>query len=748
MSTQEHPSRGDGRASNSSLAEGARTDLASKESLALRADRRAVLLAVVGVGVSSIVAQLALLREMMSAFAGVELVLGVVLGNWFLLTGLGSFLGRFVRRLRDVERPFLLGLMFLAILPPGQVFLLRAFRDVIFLRGQLIGPAETVLASAVLLLPYCLLSGWLLTLACEILARRGRQGSVGSVYIADTLGSIAGGAASTFILIPLLDHIAVLYIPAVLTLILASLASLRLGRRATAAISAAAAVAVGVLALATDMDGLSTRLQHRGQSVVFRGNSPYGRLVVTESAGQKSFIENGLPILSTNDVQEAEEAAHYAMAQRPQAQRVLLIGGGVSGTAREVLKYSPAEVTYVELDPLIVDVGRRFVPEALADPRLRVVSADGRQFLRQTGQLYDVILLDVPDPSTSQINRFYTAEFFRDARRHLREGGVLSLGLGRYENYLSPPLTRLLTTAKATLAQSFRHVLLVPGGRVFFLASDGEVHADIAERIAQAGVRTRLMNHGYLDAVLSPDRMAALASLGGAAPVNKDFSPVLYYYHLLYWASQFKVSFGVLEAVLLASLGAYVLAAGAAPRAIFASGFAASSLEVVLLLGFQVLCGSVYRQLGVIVTLFMVGLAAGALLAQRRPARRPSRAVAIVGLALAAVASCIPAALKLLAGGGALLASQAGVQIVIGAMTFLVASLVGLQFPLAAMAERTRSLAASRLYVADFLGACLGALLASTLLIPLLGVATVCWLAAGLNVIAAGILLIRKGSKQ
>jgi len=705
--------------------------------------RVAIVWAVAGVGVSSVVTQLSLMREMLGAFAGNEMVLGVILGNWFLLTGLGAFLGRTARRLRNPSSLFTWAQMLLAVLPLAQVFLLRTLRDVVFTRGQVIGPAETVAASFVLLLPYCLVSGYFLTLACAVLARQGDSRGTGRVYLADSLGSIVGGMVFTFILIRLFDHLGILYIPAMLNLLLAGAVALCLGRKAGAGVAGVAMAGLIALAAATDLDDISTSLQYPSQKIVFRGSSPYGRLVVTESAGQVNFIENGLPIISTNNVLQVEEAVHYAMAQRPGARRVLLVAGGVSGTAKEILKYGVSEVTYVELDPLIIDVGRRFMPESLDDRRIQVVNTDGRQFLRQAKQAYDVIIVDVPDPSTSQINRFYTAEFFHDAKHGLSAGGVLSLALGHYENYVSPELAQMLVSAKRTLGQSFRNVLLIPGGRVFFLASDGELYHEIAARIEQAGVPTKLMNRHYLDAMLSADRMADLARVTTrSAATNEDFSPVLYYYHLLYWMSQFKVSFGLMEAVLLALLAIYLVRIRSVPLAIFASGFAASSLEVVLLLAFQVLCGSVYRQLGVIVTLFMVGLAVGAFLANRRISAAPRKDLARLGLALAAMGGLIPLALMGVARGTGWLASTAGVQVAIGAMTFVVAGLVGMQFPLAGLAESADSaLTASRLYTADFVGACVGALLASTLLIPLLGVAAVCILAAGLNAAAAIVLL-------
>ena len=118
-------------------------------------------------------------------------------------------------------------------------------------------------------------------------------------------------------------------------------------------------------------------------------------------------------------------------------------------------------------------MARRYVPDSLADPRIHVINSDGRLFVRQTPRQYDVVIADVPDPSTSQLNRFYTREFFAEVRRILLPGGVLSFSLGTYENYLSPELARLIGVAERTLREVFANVLILPGGRVFFLASDG-----------------------------------------------------------------------------------------------------------------------------------------------------------------------------------------------------------------------------------------------------------------------------------
>ena len=117
--------------------------------------------------------------------------------------------------------------MLVAMLPLAQVFLLRALRNVVFIRGAAVGVTETVGAAFVLLLPYCLVAGYALTLACSILAREEGPAGIGRAYVADSIGSIIGGVLFSFVLVRFLDHIAILVCPALLNLVLAALVGLR-----------------------------------------------------------------------------------------------------------------------------------------------------------------------------------------------------------------------------------------------------------------------------------------------------------------------------------------------------------------------------------------------------------------------------------------------------------------------------------------------------------------------------------------
>ncbi len=335
-------------------------------------------------------------------------------------------------------------------------------------------------------------------------------------------------------------------------------------------------------------------------------------------------------------------------------------------------------------------------------------------------------------------------EFFGEVRRILRPGGVLCLTLGEYANYVDDPLADLLASARRTLAEHFANVLILPGGRVFLLASDGPLGSDIGTRIAAAGVPTKHVRSEYLIGTLTEGRLADLARAARRdAPVNRDFSPVLCYYHLRRWISRFTVRVGVLEGILLLAFGIYVVRLRPAAMAIFTTGFAAAALEVVLLAGFQILYGSVYQRVGLIVTVFMAGLAVGAWAANRRGAWG-RRALVATEFAVAGFAVLLPFALSAVGR----IAPVAGIwgEGAVAILTGALGVLVGLEFPLAARAEFDAvAPTASRLYTADLLGACAGAMLVSTLLIPLVGVLGVCLIAAGANVISGGLLLVRRG---
>ncbi len=701
-----------------------------------------VLVVVAGLGFCATVAQLALVRELLGAFSGNELTFGIALASWLGLTAIGTWLGSRVHRGLRPLRLLAIGLAIVSLLPIAEVLAIRGLRAVVFPRGIAVDPIATALACLVALGPFCIGSGAGLIYGCRILGRPTNSPSTGRIYVADATGSIAGATVFTFGFAPRLDHVAILCCSsAVMFGIAATVCWRRRGRLLAIGSGTAAALAVATAAIG-HLDAVSTAWQFRGSEVVWRASSPYGRLVVTRGWGQLTFFENGVPVAFTANAVATEEIAHYAMAQRPAAKSVLLIGGGVAGVAREVLRY-PAirDVTCVELDPEMVAAGRQLLAPNLSDPRIHVVVADGRRYVQRTAERFDAILIALPDPTTFQLNRFFTAEFFATAKRILAPGGVIAFGIGHYENYVSGDLAQLLASSRQTLAEAFTHVVAIPGGRVFFLGSNLPLHRDIAAALERAGIAPRLVNRNYLDATLTPDRLADIdAAIAIPARTNRDFRPVLYLLRLQQWESQFAFPAGGFAVALVIALGTCLLRFPPVPRMVFASGFAASALEVAALVAFQVFYGAMYQQIGLVVAVFMLGLAAGSALGVRASVTSPRQAVRWLALGVAVLAATFAVALPEIGGLDQLTGSTVGGQLAVLTLTLSLAGVVGAQFAIASAETSPRDpQAAPRLFSADLVGAALGAIAVSSFMLPAWGLTTVCLATAGLNLVAAAL---------
>lgn len=705
-------------------------------------------------GITSTMVQLVLLREMLCVYHGNELVLGILLGHWFLLAGVGAWGGR--RRLRDrSDFPrcslgvFLAGLLVLAWVPVLVLLALRMGLHLFFVRGAMIGPVGTLWSSLVLLLPCGLLVGWLLVWA-SLLAeyQTGSTTAISRIYAADGLGSLIGGVVFTFVLVVWLDHLAILIVAGLMLSLFVVVVARAIRLRGLWCWG----LSVTALLLVINWNGLldeqSIGAQYPGQRLVLVANSPYGRTLVTEYGGQYQMVENGMVVASTDQVEPAEEAAHYAMSQHPQARWVLVVGGALSGIVPEVLKYHPEHVVCVDHDARLNEMARRYLPGVWQDSRVQWIATDARRHIRQTTHRYDVVILNLPDPSTSMINRYFTREFYRETRQILARDGVLSFALGRYENYISPVQARLLSTAYTTVREVFPEVILLPGLRTFFLASERTLDSDVASRLKERNIATRFVSEAYLRGMFTADRLADLKrAVEDKGEINRDFQPVLYLSHVRSWIDQFADTRTAAwaSAVFLFIVAVLGLRWHPESLAILVSGFSASAMEVVLIVVFQIACGALYQGLGGLVALFMGGLVVGSMVGRRIPPGR--RSLGWTALALGLYAALVPTAFSAGWGGGrssvGLWQSSWTIALILAGL----AVLVGMEFVVASrQAETQRFSLASRLYQADFLGAFLGAVLTGACLVPAVGLHWTCWLTAALNGIIGWFMIVRTKS--
>jgi spermidine synthase len=699
---------------------------------------RILKIAIISLGITSVISQLVLIREFLAIFGGNELIFGIILGNWTLLTGIGSYLGK-----KLPSSPHVIGGLHLGMgtLPLLLILILRISRNILFTPGEIANPMELFAWSFVILIPLCLITGSYLTLACSLYSKDHPASDIGSVYITDSMGDIIGGALFSFVLIYVLNQVQITYLLSVMNFMLGLAVSISLStprrfsflRSPGAGIGMLACVGlcvVGFIISGVDINTQSLATLYEDQHIIYEKNSLYGHIVVTETADQITVFENNIPFFSTQDVIAREETVHYAMVQVEKEDiRVLLIGGGVSGTLEEIRKYPVSVVDYVEIDPDIIDMGHLYSDLEGAT----IYTMDGRQYVKTTSSVYDVVILDVPDPDSAQLNRFYTVEFFGEVRTILADHGVLSLSVSSSPHYLGRPSRLLNSSLYKSLQHHFSQIILIPGTDTYFLASNAPLTQSISEKIAQKSISTDFVQYYYLSGLLTHDRINMIEeSVSEDVRMNSDFHPQAYYHYLVHWTSQFHTSFLVFLGVI--ALCVVVFFSGISmhpiPFAIFTTGFTGAALEIVLVLGFQILYGYVYSQVGILITVFMMGLLVGAGVISKW---NPSHSFRFL--------LCIESSFMVCSGVLVFILPSL-TQPFFLMIIMVLGMLVGAEFPLASLLYFSDlPTTAATLFSADLLGACLGALLVSSLLIPLLGVLTTCAAIAGLNAVSLIVLL-------
>ena len=654
-------------------------------------------IALTTLGFTSTIAQVLLMRELVATFYGNELLFGLVLATWLAWVAAGAWISDFGSQIARLAPPsrklpafgkvpqsaMAVGLVGAAVLLLAEMALVRGVRLLLRVTpGAFVEFGPMVGAVVLILAPLCLLVGFLFTLGARLTVEQG--GSAGRAYVWESIGAVTGGALFSFLLIRYLDPFQTALLVSAVNLAVAS-GKLQIANPQSAVRSPQSAVRNPQSAVRSPQSAIrnphspfsilhspsstllllpsclllllslplgrslhTATLRWQWPDLAFVADSPYGRLAVQARDGQRVFYENGLLAFETQGT-FPEEVAHFSLLAHPDPREVLLVGGGVAGDLREILKHPGTRVTYVELDPLLIETAQAHLPPqdaaVLDDPRVTLVLTDGRLYVKTARRTFDAVILDLPEPATGALNRFYTREFFAEVRAVLNPGGLFALGLPSAENYWSPELARRNGSVYWTLRDVFPEVVVLPGEHNFFLASDVPLEADPAlwaGRLAERGIKTRWVTPEYIEyvfttltGVLTRDRFTEVQSqLAATAGVrlNRDLAPICYYYDLALWLSRFYPNLReVFERASLVNLWwvavPLLLAVGlvrwrrgrhpeayegwAVPFAIATAGLANMMLEVVILFAFQVLHGTVYSRVSLIVTALMAGLALG-----------------------------------------------------------------------------------------------------------------------------------------
>ena len=634
-------------------------------------NNKLLLSVVIFIGLVSITAQTLLIRELLNVFSGNELTYGLAIFGWMILYACGSgILGRLADRINPHTKDFGVG-----IKNQTYVFWLLILLIIVLL------PSEICLARS----------------------------------IRPILGIPFGMEIGPALILPI---IFILLAPITIILgFLFSLASRILGNISRVYIFEAAGALLGGLLCTFILFNIP----------LFPNDSPYGRISILKYDRSLNFYENGSFLFSTADVPGAEEIAHLSLLQHPDPKRILLIGGGLGGVLKELTKYQLDKIDYVELDHKLVELAKDLIPD---DRRISLFKQDGVAFINQAPKNYDAIIINLPSPSTANLNRFYTLEFFEKCKKRLAQNGILTFHLETSESYMGRELKRLNQSIYKTFAQAFKNTLIIPGSYNYFFGSEENLtddRADLIHRWRSRNIKTTYFRTDTLYYILWPDKLDYVrkaVQFDQKTRTNTELRPVSYLYQLMLWSSHFNsplvgifLSAGNINFVpalifvlsLLIALRLFSKPGTRLPIVIALLGFAGMATQMIIIYTFQSLHGYLYQNIGLLTAIFMAGLAIGAALAGRLSDEIKSLRVIIA--VFAAYLFLLLFGLK---------------YIPLYFASFLTALPVGAAFPLAVKIQGGQKTGIGKLagilYGADLSGSAFAAILASIFFIPVYGI--------------------------
>jgi predicted membrane-bound spermidine synthase/Na+-translocating ferredoxin:NAD+ oxidoreductase RnfG subunit len=624
-------------------------------------------------GLFSIAAQTLLFREFVTTFEGNDISVGIFFGSWFLWVGLGAVL---VRKSEALTEKLLkwIEFLFLAYLPAFvlQVILILQARELAGIESYTLWSIRDILlVSAIVNAPISLITGMLFPIACRWVEsgpiRQGRRLPVSHVYMLEAAGSFAGGIGATILLGSGVSSARIFLLLAFIlsmSVFLVQLAGIFVpdprraagltGRFIACALSLLVPIAVCLCLVRGYDETLMSRMRVIKWTKLLPKEALTGSFQTAQAEylygtyrGQWVAIREGSVAEALPDESSAGRIAAIALCQKPDARNVLVIGSGL-GLCRELLQLPQIEnVTWTHCDSEYVQKVNRYIPLELkiTDERFETTTGDVRSLLAGRHESFDIVILNLPDATSSVLNRYYTLEFYRQIKESLRPDGVLAVRTAGGENIMGTELVNLGASTKLTLEKVFSQTVLAPGEDTWFIASDSKgitgTPGTLRDRFASINGAGRLFNPEALLSVYLPDRAAAaMKSYSGAdLPqdylINRDSKPLTHLYSLLLAAKQSGAPAArlikhlvlagplvflipILVIVILRII--YILKSAEQGRAssfdgsflVFSTGAVGIGAVIVLMYLYQTRFGSLYLHIGVVSSLFMAGLTAGA----------------------------------------------------------------------------------------------------------------------------------------
>lgn len=460
----------------------------------------------------------------------------ITIGLYMCAMGLGSYLSKFVRRsLFD-------WFVFVEI---GVGILGGTSSLVLFLANIYIETYVLVMYMEIILIG--LLVGLEIPLLTRIIEENAGnlRVTLSSIFSFDYIGGLAGSIAFPLLLLPQLGYFSTAFLVGSLNLavslfILFSYASYLKGVTAWKVISITSlfVMAAGMLFSDKLTYGIEQGLYR--DKVIYSGQTAYQKLVLTKHKDDvRLYINGNIQFSSSDEYRYHEALIHVPMAAAKSRKNILVLGGGDGLAVRELLKYPEVErIVLVDLDPGVIELCRanvnitRLNGDALKSPKLTVISDDAYHYLEENRkknrpELFDVMIVDLPDPNNETLNKLYTDLFYRLCSNSLTADGVMTVQ-STSPYYASDAFWCINQTIKQEMPYVYPYHVQVPsfGDWGFQLASKNPVSMEEL----RLSIEGRFLNQSSLQGLFlfAQDELQKTNDLA----VNSLSQPKLLHYYL------------------------------------------------------------------------------------------------------------------------------------------------------------------------------------------------------------------------
>ncbi len=602
------------------------------------------------VGLTGIIVETLLIRELLVVCEGNELSLGIIFSSWLLFEAIGSFyLGKEISKRKNKIFFFVILQLLFVIFSISSLYLTRNIKSFLGIElGVGVSLQNIFIVVATIIALPSFFHGGLYTCLVKMfsLNKKDIETSLPMAYIFELMGAVVGGVVFTFLLIKYLFSFQIVFLVSILSLL--GIILLLIYKRDK--LSTLVVIFMFLCIFTAYIFNFPSKVEYKTTKDIWKGfkllefkNSIYGKVVVVEREAQKVIYYNSIPIFTipVSDKTFYEELVHIPLSlvtlNNKEKINVLIIYGGLSGLLYEFLKYNTLDIDYVEPDSVLVNTTLQLLDnktktDITTNKNVNIHNIDPRVFVKKHTKKYKLVIIGMKEITDINTNKIFTYEFFKLLKNNLYKDSVVVFTTVGSLVYLHKELVKLNSIIYNTVSSVFNFVNVIPADSYnLFLCSDSDVvfkltPETILYNMKLNKINSEVLTKYYLEYRLNENlKHKFLEDINKIKKIiNRDFSVAGLTSMLCYWSIKNTSSVGskfvslffdktnlrylvfimffiiLLYLWLFRNKQNYIVY-----YSIFTTGYIGMFLNILLMFVFQTVYGYIYHLVGILNSLFM-----------------------------------------------------------------------------------------------------------------------------------------------